>query len=98
MSMPPYKIVERELLEYFAAVAADGRPGVTLGKGTGEEVFVPVELLPTLDEWRQDPELRAWEARVPPYVVEVWRRVRAAQDQQVEETMSMFDEDEAGRP
>ena len=91
MSTPPYKIVERELLEYFAAVAADGRPGVTLGKGTGHEVFVPVELLPTLDEWQQDPELGNWAERVPLYVVEAWWRVRKAQEAEVGETMGWFD-------
>jgi RimJ/RimL family protein N-acetyltransferase len=86
----PYKEIETDLLEYFVLLKG---LSITLGIGTEHEMTVLTELLPALDEWRDDPHLTAWMERVPPQVAEAWRRIRDARHQQVEETMAMFDDD-----
>ena len=92
----PYKEIEADLLEYYALSAALRQSGVTLCAGTEFEVTVSAELLPTLDEWRRDPELTNWMARVPKNVAAAWTRLREKRCGQVEETMSMFDDRDGG--
>jgi hypothetical protein len=80
---------------------------VTLCAGTEYELIVPIELLPTLEEWKEgaeaelrDPSLGpeggmpGWEARAPARVVEAYKLEMSERVHQVAETMAMFEDDE----
>lgn len=71
----PFDEVGAELLQYFSLAES----GVMLGAASGRAVWIPAALLPTLEEWRADPELTEWRARVPAEVAEAWRRMVAAE-------------------
>jgi hypothetical protein len=80
---------------------------ITLFVGTEQEITVSVSMLPTLEEWKKgaeaqlrDPSLGPgdgmpeWEARAPARVVEAWKRLCAERIRQVEEVVTMFEDDD----
>lgn len=92
MTFRPYEIVEADLVEYYALAETLKRSGVTIAAGTEYEMTLSADLLPTLGEWRGDPELTSWVARVPRRVAAAWMRLRDERCRQVEETMAMYDD------
>jgi hypothetical protein len=95
MTFRPYEEVGADLAEYYALAEELKRSGVTIAAGTEYEIAVSADLLPTLDEWRRDPELASWVARVPKRVAAAWTRLRDDRCGQVEEMMAIFDDPES---
>lgn len=91
---PEEQAAALQCVRHLLELRESGQGAVSIGP-VGEEVMATLEQLPTLDEWRADPTLKAWKARAPEALVDAWERQVAERVGQVEETMSWFEEEAA---